>query len=164
MRRTAAVSIIAACGLLASCGSRSPVAKGAQNTTGLPTVNKPEASPSGAPPRNSAVKQPVTEPAKRVAIPAALQGRWGLTPMDCTSKGGDAKGLLIVEPNVLRFYESRAMPAADVQTGPNSMAGTFDFTGEGQSWSKYQALELRDHKLIRTESNPTASFSYAKCD
>jgi hypothetical protein len=159
--RLAALSLFL---LLEACGRPSPVANGAQNAAALPTANKPTSSPNGAPPRNPALRHPVTEAAKSIAIPAALQGRWGLTPMDCTSTRGDAKGLLIVNADGLRFYESHAAPTADVQTGPNSMAGSFDFTGEGQNWSKYQAIELRGRQLIRTESNPTASFTYAKCD
>src|SRR5687767_8399070 len=44
------------------------------------------------------------------AIPEALQGRWALTPDDCTSARGDAKGLLVVSRDELRFYESVAKP------------------------------------------------------
>jgi len=159
--RTAALTL---CVLLAACGSRSPVAKGAENTAALPTINKPAPSPHGEPPKTSAgttAHQPVKG---AFAFPAALQGRWGLTPMDCTSTRGDAKGLLIVTTDRMQFYESRALPGADVQVTGDAVAGTFDFTGEGQSWSKYQSLQVRNHKLIRTESNPTASFSYAKCE
>ena len=102
-------------------------------------------------------------PAPAARIPAALQGRWGLTPGDCTTMRGDAKGLLTVTPNDLHFYESRAVPAADVSVDGNSISGNFVFAGEGQNWSKFEALKL-DHKvLVRTETNPSASFSYAKC-
>ena len=86
-----------------------------------------------------------------------------MTPGDCTSTRGDAKGLLIIEPQLLRFYESRAVPTADVQGDNTSASGTFQFTGEGQSWSKYESLQLQKTLLVRTESNPTASFTYAKC-
>jgi len=159
--RLAALSLLL---LLEACSRPSPVANGAQNTAELPTANKPTASPNGAPPRNQAASQSVPQQGKSIAIPAAFHGRWGLTPMDCTSSRGDAKGLLIVDANGLRFYESHAVPTPDVQIGSDWMAGTFDFTGEGQSWSKYQAIELRGRQLIRTVSNPTASFTYAKCD
>ena len=159
MRTTA----LAFCLLLAACGSRSPVAKGAENTAELPTINKPASSPHGEPPKTGTTPARSEPAATSIAFPPALQGRWGLTPMDCTSTRGDAKGLLVIGPGTLQFYESRALPGADVQVTGDSVAGTFDFAGEGQSWSKYQSLQLRDHKLIRTESNPTASFSYAQC-
>ena len=48
--------------------------------------------------------EPVNDTA--TAIPASLHGRWGLTPADCTSTRGDAKGLLIVSADGLKFYES----------------------------------------------------------
>ena len=97
------------------------------------------------------------------AIPASLQGRWGLSPMDCTSKRGDAKGLLVIGPAELRFYESRAVPGRDVQNGTDSIIGNFTYTGEGQTWTKFEALKLNGEELVRTESNPVASFTYARC-
>lgn len=96
-------------------------------------------------------------------IPAALQGRWGLTPADCTTALGDAKGLMVINSDELRFYESRAVPAGDVAADANSISGNFSFTGEGQRWTKYEALKVQNHGLVRTEMNPTASFTYAKC-
>jgi hypothetical protein len=102
-------------------------------------------------------------PAPNIAIPAALHGRWGLNPADCTSALGDAKGLLVINAGELRFYESRAVPAADAGGDSNSISGNFVFTGEGQSWVKYEALKVDKGVLTRTETKPTASFSYAKC-
>ena len=150
--------------LLAACGKPDAVADGANNVEGLPTLNTAAPSPTGAPPANA-----VTTPAKpgagaAAAIPAALQGRWGLTPRDCTSTLGDAKGLLIVNPTELRFYESRAIPAPGVQTSADSINGNFAFTGEGQEWDKYETLTLQKGKLIRTERDPVASFTYVRCE
>jgi hypothetical protein len=104
-----------------------------------------------------------TPPASGAKIPAALQGRWALTPRDCTSPLGDAKGLLVISDSELRFYESRAIPAANVQTSPSSISGNFAFTGEGQSWTKNETFELQQGKLVRTESDPMTSFTYARC-
>jgi len=83
--------------------------------------------------------------------------------MDCTSTRGDAKGLLMIGPADLKFYESRAVPEPDTQTGKDSITGNFAFTGEGQTWTKFEALELKGRELVRTESNPVASFTYARC-
>ena len=41
-------------------------------------------------------------------IPASLHGRWGLTPGDCTSSRGDAKGLMTIGDTRIKFYESTA--------------------------------------------------------
>ena len=117
----------------------------------------------GSAPANVATTPAGSNPSPAAAIPAALHGRWGLTPGDCTSTRGDAKGLLIVSGDGLRFYESRATPVRNVQASADSVSADFAFTGEGQTWTKYQALALEDDKLIRTESSPMASFTYARC-
>lgn len=156
---------------IVACGGSDPVADGANNTAGLPDVNKSFPNAIGSPPENGTVPATsATESANSVdppkpaeKIPAALQGRWGLAPRDCTSTAGDAKGLLVISQNELRFYESRAVPSANADVSPDSISGDFDFTGEGQRWTKYEALTLEKDGLVRTESNPMASFTYAKC-
>jgi hypothetical protein len=146
---------------IVACGGNKPVAKDANATAGLPDINAVAPTSTGEPHVKTAPAEP--SPAPAAQIPAALRGRWGLTPADCTSTRGDAKGLLIVTPDELRFYESRAVPADGVAADANSISGNFDFTGEGQSWTKYEALKLDKRMLVRTEVKPTASFSYAKC-
>ena len=145
-----------------ACSKRDPVAKEANDATGLPSVTEAAPDPTGPPPKagtaEAATLQGTTE-----RIPVSLQGRWGLTPMDCTSSRGDAKGLLVVGPAEIRFYESRAVPAQDAQSGTDSISGDFSFTGEGQTWTKFEALALKGHELVRTESNPMTSFTYARC-
>ena len=145
-----------------ACGGRDPVDDHAANATGLPDVNVPAPSATGEPrgPTTPASAEPTVAAAK---IPTALQGRWALAPRDCTSNRGDAKGLLVITPDDLRFYESRAVPAEDVGADKTSIAGNFAFTGEGQGWTKYEALKVEKQTLTRTETKPTASFSYAKC-
>ena len=160
-----AVAPLAACVMMAAivaCSGRDPVAEGANNVTGLPAVNADSPSPDGSPPSKAPAATPTPAGTSPTAIPAALQGRWGLTPGDCTSALGDAKGLLVVSQDELRFYESRAVPGKDAQGDADSFSGTFAFTGEGQSWSKFEALKLQGRDLVRTETNPTASFTYAK--
>ena len=146
---------------IAACGKRDPVAPDANAGAVLPAPNKPRPDPMGGPPANAVPQPQPLKPA--AAIPQALQGRWGLTPGDCTSTRGDAKGLLVVTGDKLTFYESRAVPAADIDADADSISGTFDFTGEGQSWTKYQSLKLNDRKLVRTETHPNTSFTYARC-
>src|SRR5688572_32960415 len=153
---------LAAALALGACEKRDAVADEADNVAGLPTINKPAPSADGAPPANATSAAPVAETAA-APIPAALHGRWGLTPADCTSQLGDAKGLLVVSATDLRFYESRAVPARNVNSSTDSIGADFDFTGEGQTWTKFQTLQLKRDKLVRTESSPMASFTYARC-
>jgi hypothetical protein len=144
-----------------ACGGRDPVAKEANNVAGLPSINEDAPRADGSPPAN--ISAPAAPTSAATKIPLALQGRWGLSPGDCTSTLGDAKGLLVISDAELRFYESRAAPGPDAQADDNSVSGTFAFTGEGQSWSKFEALKLQGHDLVRTETKPAASFTYAKC-
>ena len=159
--------MIGAAAGLAACGKSDPVADNASNAAVLPAPAQANVSdPSGAPPpaNSTAAAQPGTGAATAAAaIPAILHGRWGLTPADCTSTRGDNKGLLIVAADGLRFYESRAVPVAHVNSSSDSFSAEYAFTGEGMRWTKYQTLELQDDKLVRTESNPTTSYTYARC-
>jgi len=156
--------------LLSSCGGSDPVADEANNSAVLPAPDTVNASdPSGAPPSPNSENPPEPATADNAATPAAtipsrFHGRWGLTPGDCTSTRGDAKGLLTIAADKLTFYESRAVPKGNVETSPDSFSADFAFTGEGQAWTRYQSLELqKGGKLVRTESGPMASYTYAKC-
>ena len=150
--------------LIAACEKRDPVAPEAANAAGLPELNEPAPDVTGAPPAGESEPASDTHPARAASkIPAALQGLWGLSPADCDSQRSDAKGLLVITPDDVHFYESRAVPSANVESDADSISGNFSFTGEGQSWTKYQALKVNGRELVRTETNPAASFSYAKC-
>ena len=152
-----------------ACGERQPVSNQANAAaTGAPVPEKAVPSPAGGPSRDQVAapapgaSSPVSDlPAVR--IPAALQGRWGLSPADCTSALGDAKGLLVVNGTELRFYESRAVPSPGAEVRDDSIRGNFRFTGEGQTWTRFERLELSGRNLVRIDSNPTASYTYAKC-
>ena len=145
-----------------ACARNSPVdEKATANAASLPDMKVPAPSALGEPHKQTQPAQPL--PASAVKIPASLQGRWGLTPAACLSPGRDPKGLLIVTAGELHFYESRAVPSADAETDGQSISGNFAFNGEGQSWSRYEALDVERNRLTRTETNPTTSFSYAKC-
>ena len=146
---------------IAACSRGDPVDDPANNSIGLPDINAAAPSASGEPHVDTTPAKPL--PAAAEKIPAALQGRWGLTPADCTPGRADAKGLLTISASDLKFYESRAVPTEGANGDTDSFGGDFAFTGEGQSWTKYQALKLNKAVLVRTETNPSASFSYAKC-
>ena len=142
-------------GAMAACERRDPVADEANAIPAAPMTDS-AGSIAGGPPE--AEDGNASGP-----IPAALQGRWGLTPADCISTRGDAKGLLVIGPASLKFYESRAVPGTSIETGDGDISGNFDFTGEGQNWSKYVSFKLQGEVLTRTERNPVASYNYARC-
>lgn len=150
---------------IAACSRQEPVANGANAVTAVPQqANQPEPTPAGGPPTNgTSAASPAGPDETTAAIPAALQGRWGLAPADCSAPLAKAKGLLVVNSSELRFYESRAVAGPDVHTSTSTMSGTFHFTGEGRTWDKFESLQRNRDKLTRTESNPTASYTYAKC-
>jgi hypothetical protein len=152
---------------MVACSGRDPVAEEANNAATTPAQEdavRPEvnslvpANEGGTSANESSAQSTVSR-----SIPAAMHGRWALTPADCTSTRGDAKGLLIVSADQLKFYESVGRPAGELKTSPDSATGDFAFTGEGMSWKKYEALELQSGKLVRTESDPMTSFTYARC-
>lgn len=167
MRITAALLTVGTLLWVVACGHPDPVAN---NATGMglpPPSNDATPDPLGGPPENNVSTDSgsgkVAANASPGVIPAALRGRWGLTPADCTSTRGDAKGLLVVGGDELRFYESRAVPSAGAEADSDSINGNFSFKGEGQTWTKFETLERKNNTLVRTDSNPAASYTYAKC-
>ena len=157
------IMTIASVATLVACSGRDVVAPEANNLSSSEVDVLPPDESATTPTNDLAngVDEPVAEATN--TIPAAFVGRWGLTPADCTSTRGDNKGLLTVAANQLNFYEARAKPAGELEQTKSSVSGDFAFAGEGQTWKRHQVLELQDHKLVRTESNPMASFTYARC-
>ena len=147
-------------GSLVACSGRDPVADEAINAAATPAQENAMIPDVAANEANSAAAEAQLTSA---TIPAMFHGRWGLTPEDCTSTRGDAKGLLIVSADQLKFYESVAKPAGELTVSADSASGDYNFSGEGMSWKKYQALELQGGKLVRTESSPMTSYTYARC-
>ena len=100
-----------------------------------------------------------------LTIPAAFHGRWGMVPADCTSTRGDAKGLIAIDGNSIKFYEARAMLTKVILNAPENFTGTFAFTGEGQSWTNDQNLKLTgsSNTLVRSEAGVSQSYTYQRC-
>lgn len=102
------------------------------------------------------------------SIPEGLRGRWGLVAADCTSSRGDAKGLLTVSEDQLKFYESVAKLDQVKAADTDRITGTFAFTGEGQSWSLDVTLASPDggKTLVRKDTGPDAApapLTYTRC-
>ncbi len=122
-------------------------------------------APAATPSAPEAASRPLAS-AAAADIPAALQGRWGMVPADCTSTRGDAKGLLTIGPTTLTFYESVGTLARTTARGESMIRGAFAFSGEGMEWTRDVELRVADGRLTRTErggDEPGGPFVYARC-
>ena len=162
------IAILGGFSALVACSGQDPVADNASNSA-APEVDVLPPDESVATPTNELENGDdedlnVSDAAGAAdAIPAAFHGRWGLTPADCVARRSDTKGLMVVSADSMHFYEAQAKPAGELRLTPKSVSGSFAFTGEGQEWKKHEVLELDDHKLVRTESDPMTSYTYARC-
>jgi hypothetical protein len=141
--------------LIAGCTKQTEQADSAD----IAAAETPIAEGNGPPPPPDAGAGP---------IPVALHGRWGLVPADCTSDRGDAKGLVEISAEGLRFYESRAKVGTLVSSDAKGIHAQFDFSGEGQTWSRDMTLALGEGgtTLIRSETGEDAlvePLAYTKC-
>jgi hypothetical protein len=156
-----ALTGLAIASALAACGGTDD-GRSNQASPGLAEAGT-NVMPTDAAPAGDVV---TNDAAEETAIPAALHGRWGLVPEDCTSTRGDAKGLLVVAADELRFYESRARIGRVIESAPNRITADFDFTGEGMEWRRRMTLEAAADTLVRSETGEGAApqpFRYSKC-
>lgn len=121
---------------------------------------RPAASMATAPSASSAVAEK--------SIPLALRGRWGLVAADCSSTRGDAKGLITISSDTVRYYESVAKLSKVTERSDTSLAARFAFSGEGMEWQRDMMLKLQDggEALIKQEFGADAvpgPLPYRKC-
>ncbi len=134
---------------------------------------------SNPPETGDATETPVPAPAEAVvppmqspvagAIPAAIQGRWGMVAADCEPGRSDAKGLLTITADKLEFYESVGTLDEIEEIADARIRAEFDFTGEGMTWNRDVVLEVLDggRTLIRQEYGDDAvpdPFRYSRCE
>ena len=141
-----------------------------ENTVG---TEAPAATPSAPAATASTPPNPLptttdTTGIPEFGIPVSLQGSWGLVPADCTSKRGDAKGLLRVSATTLTFYESVGKLGTIKKHSDNSVRADFIFSGEGMTWKREETLTVSGDKLTRTErggDEPGSGgpFTYTRC-
>ncbi|HUD30101.1 MAG TPA: hypothetical protein VMQ93_14610 [Novosphingobium sp.] len=162
MNRTLPLVALTAALALAAC-SKEPDATATQTVaTETEEVFQEEPAPASEAPDAEATSASLDE------IPQAVRGRWGLVPADCTSKLGDAKGLLEVSADQLKFYESVAKLGTIKEAGESRIRATFAYTGEGQSWSQDVVLDAQEDgkTLIRRDYGPDAMpgpLKYTRC-
>ena len=94
-------------------------------------------------------------------IPGQYRGRWGMVPADCEQGRSDAKGLLTIGEKTLVFYESTGTLKERRPAIATSFSGLFNFTGEGQKWSKVITFTRTGDTLKRAEEAGT--FTYKRC-
>jgi hypothetical protein len=80
---------------------------------------------------------------------------------DCTSTRGDAKGLIDISDQSIKFYEAVATLKEQRPAIATSFSGLFAFTGEGQSWQKVMTFTRTGDTLKRAEEAGT--FTYKRC-
>ena len=165
MTRTALLLTSAALLALVGCSREAAAPPTASDETSpVPTATVTETA--SATPTSSTSPSP--GPSQAQTIPAAIQGRWGLVPADCTSTRGDAKGLLTISPTTLSFYESRGMIGAIKVRKETGLRAEFAFSGEGMTWTRDEVLDIQDggKSLVRREYGEDAlpgPFRYARC-
>jgi len=159
---------------LSACSKQAeePEATASDSTaTAIPQVTEAPVAPEPTA-SDTAVKAAPTPTATPTVvagqIPAAVLGRWGLVPKDCTSKLGDAKGLLVISPKQLKFYEAVAKLGTVKELDPSRIRGTFAFSGEGQAWTLDVVLDAQDggKTLIRRDYGKDAGpgpLKYTRC-
>jgi hypothetical protein len=130
---------------------------------------QPESQVTAAPSPAAAPSEAATTPAEVAGeIPSVLQGRWGLVAADCTSTRGDAKGLLLIAPTKLTFYESVGKLGTVKERTDSRIRASFSFTGEGMEWNREMVLESQNggKALVRQEFGADAMpgpLKYARC-
>lgn len=154
--------LLIGCAVLAGCGSTEREASDAATAPANQAVAEVDALPPSETQLTNAAGEPVATAPAAAAIPAAFRGRWGMVPADCTSTRGDAKGLMTIEAERIRFYESRAVPTDLKVESPERWTAVLAFEGEGQNWTERTAMTLGDggQSLTRTAEQ---SFTYRRC-
>lgn len=164
MTRTLPVLTLTAALALAAC-SKQPEAPA---STAAPTETEEVFQESPAPVEATEAGEGEGAAVGMSEIPETIRGRWGLVSADCTSTKGDAKGLLEVSGDQLKFYESVAKLGEIKEAGESRIRATFDYTGEGQSWTNDVVLDVQDDgkTMIRRDYGKDAMpgpLKYTRC-
>ena len=137
---------------------------GAADDTAPPAADTPEAP---APVASSSAASPSGEAEAVTTIPAAMQGRWGLTEADCDPNEVANKGLMTVDGTTLTFYESVGEIGEATLTGGNALRGTFAYEGEGMQWSRDLTLTLSGTDTLALEEfgddDVPGARTYTRC-
>lgn len=126
----------------------------------------PDDSANGGEPVNASNATTKVDPDNNLSgIPVAFRGRWGMNEADCDVSRSDTKGLVTVDADGLKFYESMGRLKSISSASPTEMKAIFAFSGEGQNWTKVMTLKLDEGgtTLIRIEQDPAGTYRHTKC-
>lgn len=119
---------------LAACSGETPAP--VPSDTPEPAATALAPAPTAPAPTASPAPLPTT-------FPAAMAGRWGLVPADCTSQRGDNKGMITITANEIRFYESVAAISEASERTDDRLRAKMAFEGEGMQWTREVTLALK---------------------
>jgi len=158
MRATLPLIALSAALTLVACSKKTAETMAAAEPAPVETEFEPTPESTGTP----------TPTPTATEIPASIRGRWGMVPKDCTSKLGDAKGLLTVSAGQLKFYEAVAKLGKVKEADDSRIRATFRYSGEGQTWTQDVVLDAQDggKTLIRRDYGPDAlpgPQKYTRC-
>ncbi|AXU19060.1 hypothetical protein C7W88_08510 [Novosphingobium sp. THN1] len=133
---------------LAACSDPSPEPSASATPSLAPMVSESEAMAAPVAPGASEAA-PITA----ATFPAAMRGKWAMSPADCDPTTGADKGALTIGEKSVKFYESVAdLTNAKVAT-PTEVRAVFDYEGEGMKWQRDASYKLEDggKTLVLTE-------------
>lgn len=176
--RAATVMLVLA---LAACGRRDEVPAHDDVTAAVPAGNEAEVDAAlgnivmvdnGTPaPGVPDVSSPSASDLRRQArhFPAALQGKWGLTPADCDISRSDTKGVMTVRGDAVSFYDASAVVSAVPEKSSYRIVADLDYRGGGRTWRRRERFEVVNGgtMLQRTApvppGTPPRTFRYEHC-
>lgn len=115
---------------------------------------------SGGETEADAPEQPVDTvetPETLAAMPEAFLGRWDFSEDSCGDPASEMR--LDIQPELVTFYESQAVPTTITQSEPGSLVVGHRFSGEGEEWTEQLAYELSEDGDRLTVTSPNGSLS-----
>lgn len=132
--------------ILAGCG-------GATGNDATAAANDQASAPEASP------AAPAAPPA---AIPAAFLGRWDANDAACAGPGSELR--LVVAPDSLHFYESRARIEAVRPQGADAVTLDLAFEGEGERWAETRTLRLGLDGRLVVDARGGGTVHRVRCD
>jgi hypothetical protein len=145
--------------LLAACSGGDD---GRSNTQEAAIANRITLDASGKP-------QPVSATSRRdhaaPDFPSAMLGRWGITEADCDPSNNDNKGLMVVNADSVRFYDTQAKLVGAERRSEYTVAADLGFKRDGRKWTARQSFALAGGgtALLRGEQSPVKTYRYGRC-
>lgn len=149
------VPLLVALALLPAC---TPSPTGGSNAQDAAIANRIELASNGKP--VPAAQAP--HPAARPTFPPAFVTRWGRTNADCDLSNNKATGLVVVNANGVRFFDTDA--ALRSITRPSEYTVNVELAAKDQPASRQTfALATGGTALLRTDQSTGKTERYGRC-